>query len=210
MAKKLDGSTGHHVKGSDGVYHVPGELILAAKDVQYNVYDMIKPVLRVAGNVPMVLLTPMFRYVAGRCCGDEEHLTNAGDPEFDSDLAAKLDVARINMRPFLFMDNIRCANVINPTPLMTKMKREECWGVDPVHPQKAFFKQLADLALSGLDKVAERGGSGVSIRGGKRPRGQDGWNGPGGSRGGRGGWGGHGGHRGQSHGHGHRGGRGRF
>ena len=45
MAKKLDGSTGHHVKGSDGVYHVPGELILAAKDVQYNVYNMIKPVL---------------------------------------------------------------------------------------------------------------------------------------------------------------------
>ena len=115
------------MKGSDGVYHVPGELILAAKDVQYNVYNMIKPVFRVAGSVPLVVLTPMFRYVAGRCCGDEDHLTNAGDPEFESDLAAKLDEVRINMRTFLFMDNIRCANVINPTPLMTKMKREECW-----------------------------------------------------------------------------------
>ena len=79
---------------------------------------------------------------------------------------------------------------------MEKMKKEECWGTDPVHPQKAFFKQLADLALSGLDKVAERCITGEGARGGKRPRGQEGWFGPrGGGRGGggRGGWRGHGG-----------------
>ena len=77
---------------------------------------------------------------------------------------------------------------------MEKMKKEECWGADPVHPQKAFFKQLADLALSGLDKVAERCITGESARGGKRPRGQEGWFGPrgGGRGGGRGGWRGHG------------------
>ena len=92
----------------------------------------------------------MFRYVAGRCCGDGGHLTNAGNPDFESNLASKLDEARVNLRMFLFMDNIRCANVINPTLLMDKMKREECWGEDPVHPQKAFFKQPADLELSGL------------------------------------------------------------
>ena len=68
---------------------------------------------------------------------------------------------------------------------MEKMKKEECWGTDPVHPQKAFFKQLADLALSGLDKVAERCITGEGARGGKRPRGQEGWFGPrGGGRGG--------------------------
>ena len=38
MARQPDGSTSHYTKGKDGKFHVPGELTVVEKSVQYNMY----------------------------------------------------------------------------------------------------------------------------------------------------------------------------
>ena len=207
MARQPDGSTSHHTKGKDGKFHVPGELILVEKSVQYNMYNMLKPVLKAVGGCPILVITSMPRYFKGKCCSNSEHLSNFSDDDYEAKMKMKLDELRVNIRTFLYTDNIRRVIVINPTPIMEKMEQSAAWGEDPVHPKEDFYKKLASMALGSLERAAEKVDSQQQQPYRKRPRGPE-WRescnsypggGPSGWRGGRGHRGGGGGGRGRGH-----------
>ena len=45
-------------------------------------YNLLKPVLKAVGGRPMVVITPMPRYLKTRCCEDTDHLTNFREDDY--------------------------------------------------------------------------------------------------------------------------------
>ena len=152
LARDPLGVTSQPKRGADGKYHVKGELVLAQKETQFNIYKAVKPVLAAAGQKPMVIVTPIPRYVSAPCCNEPDHVTNFQDHEFADSLRDKLEEIRTNWRSFLFADNIRRAGVINPTPLLDQSHPEGQWE-DPVHPTRPFFTKLADMVISSAERI---------------------------------------------------------
>ena len=150
----LDGSTSLQSKDGDGRFHVEGELILAPKTSQLNIFNMLKPVMAAGGEVPFIFITPMPCYMSGTSCDSEEHLTNRSGPGIVNNLLDGLEDVRRNFRSFLFNDNIRRAGVINPCPLIEGMEEEEVWETDdPIHPKTVFYTKLAKLTIEQVERV---------------------------------------------------------
>ena len=128
------------------------QLVLADRDVQFNIYKTIKPALAAAGVKPIIIVTPIPRYMSAPCCEDADHMTNYGDQDFGDNLRDNLEEIRSNFRSYLFADNIRRAGVINPTPLLDQTHPAGQWE-DPVHPARPFFTKLADMVLKSAERI---------------------------------------------------------
>ena len=95
QGRSFDDSTTHQTRDGSGRYHVKGELILANKAAQLNIYNMLKPILAAGGDAPFVIITPMLRYVAGPCCDSNEHLTNSSEPSYVSNMLDGLEDVKL-------------------------------------------------------------------------------------------------------------------
>ena len=144
LGRQPDGTTSHAVRDPVGRYHVVGDLVVAGKEAQYNIFKSMNPALLAAASGPIIFVTPMPRYIFHGCCDDPTNLSNRGNPDFASDLQASLAEARVNLRSFAFSDNIHKISVIDPAPLFDNIA--DCWdGSDPVHPTAAIYRELAKL-----------------------------------------------------------------
>ena len=65
-------------RGEDGRYHVHGELALAEWAALKKIFNISAPLLRAAGGNKKLILSPLPRYVQGKCCDDRQHITNYG------------------------------------------------------------------------------------------------------------------------------------
>ena len=189
-----DGTTSRPLRDNNGRYHVVGELVVAGKEAQYSIYKALKPVLLAAAGGPIILVTPLPRFITHGCCEDETHLTNRSSPDFATDQQRHLAETRTNLRSFLFSDNIRSVSVINPAPLFDGVPVTESWdGKDPIHPREIIYRELAKLVnkntayLQGKKPESSAYEDGRDRRqdGPPAKRGRD-WSG--GGAGGRGGW----------------------
>ena len=157
MGRKPDGTTCHSKRGEDGTYHLEGELVVADKEAQFTLYKALKPALTAAGNGPILVVTPIPRYVKKSCCSNSTHVTNRTKADFYSDLSRSLTEVRNNWRTFLFVDNLRRISVINPLPLFDNLPEEEGWGPDdPVHPLPPVHRELANLIIRNTDYLANK------------------------------------------------------
>ena len=152
MGRTTDGTTMRAKRGADGVYHIKGELILATKDIQLNIFTAIKPVLMAAGCKPLILVTPLPRYSLGPCCKDSNHIMNQRKEDFHRNMLRDLDGAAENFRRFIFNDNIRRGSTFNPSLLYRDWQVAELWD-DPVHPSSMVFKKMSGEIERCLDRL---------------------------------------------------------
>ena len=152
LGRTADGTTMRAKRGPDGIYHIRGDLVMAPKNVQLNIFSMVKPIFMAAGSKPLILMTPLPRYSSGPCCQDAGHLTNAMDPDFNNLMLRDLDGAAENYRRFLFNENIRRSSTFNPSLLYRDWSLEELWE-DPVHPSPMVFKKMVGELERCLDRL---------------------------------------------------------
>ena len=126
MGRNIDGTTKQAFKDMKGHFHVEGELVLAPKDVQLNLYKLMKPILEAAGQKPFIVITPMRRYAINPCCTNQEHVTNISSESYEEKMENDLEEVRVNMRSWLFGDNIR--RVVASAQLMTNMGTRKMLG----------------------------------------------------------------------------------
>ena len=192
-----DGTTAHPMRDRSGKYHVVGDLVVAGKEAQHNIYKTMRPALLAASGGPIIIITPMPRYITHGCCEDESHLTNRASSEFSADILRHLAETRTNFRSFAFNDNVRNISVINPALLFDSIQTSEGWdGSDPIHPMPSIYRELAKLINrnmaylqgknSNTSREDDRGDGGSSAKRGRDSQGnyitgRGGW---GGSRGG--------------------------
>ena len=147
LASSFDGTATQAARREDGSYHVEGDLTLASKQTQFSLYNAIKPILQGAGQLPMIILTPMPRYITQRCCDNVEHVTNFGQQDYYNGIKEGLDEIRRNFKNFAFSDNVRRIRVLNPTHTFAATPVEEVWPEDPVHPCKEIYDKIAEMVL---------------------------------------------------------------
>jgi len=152
LGRAPDGTTTLPKRDSNGIYHVCGDLIVADKTVQYNLYKAVRPLMMAVGNRPLILVTPFPRYVSSPCCHEEGHITNFREPDYVDGILAHLVEVRSNFKSFLFSDRIRRANVINPGPIMEDKTAGPHWA-DPVHPASDSFDKLSELVIESGERL---------------------------------------------------------
>ncbi len=77
-----DGSTSLPYK-SGGRFHLGGETVVSPLDTFLKTIEAIIPIL---SAMPCVIIPPLPRYLFARCCDDNEHCTNLGQPDFAQNL----------------------------------------------------------------------------------------------------------------------------
>ena len=148
MGRLPDGTISHAKRDNDRKFHVIGDLVIAGKEAQYNLYKALRPALTAAGSGPIIIITPMQRYISNGCCDDSTHVTNRTNPDFVQELDKSLADTRANMRSFVFTDNLRRVSVVNPAPLFDGLSPTECWDqADPIHPLPVVLRELAKLVV---------------------------------------------------------------
>jgi hypothetical protein len=68
-------------KAKDNSYHVVGELIVAHEITLAAAVSNLKRIIAVCGGRLVIIVTPLPRYLNGRCCEDVDHCTHIGIPE---------------------------------------------------------------------------------------------------------------------------------
>ena len=148
MGRQPDGTISHAKRDKDRKFHVIGDLVIAGKEAQYKLYKALRPALIAAGSGPIIIITPLQRYISKGCCDDITHVTNRSSPDFIQELDKSLAGTRANMRSFVFTDNLRRVSVVNPAPLFEGLSATECWDeADPVHPLPAVTRELAKIII---------------------------------------------------------------
>ena len=157
MGRRPDGTTAHSKRGEDGIYHVEGDLIAVDKEAQYNLYKALKPVLTAAGSGPIIIITPLPRYVNQGCCSNPLHVTNRDKPEFNSDITHSLAEVRNNWRSFLFVDNLQRISIVNPQPIFDTLPDGNGWGPDdPVHPLPVIHSEMSNIIIRNTEYLINK------------------------------------------------------
>jgi len=151
----------------DGTYHIHGNMSVASEEEVKFLFTLAAPAIRAAKKCPVILLTPLYRYVTGRCCTDPAHLTNFAETHFTAQVGSALQKVGKCLRSLIWQRHWKSVNVVNPAAHMgigaaNSMSGEEAdlrmgemlqmWGKDPIHPTTAAYDQLAE---SLIDKVAD-------------------------------------------------------
>ncbi len=102
----------------DGDFHMEGDLILASKDRQLTLFNIIELILQLLAIFKLLLVTPMPRFLYEGCCPLESHASNRFEDGFEDKLRVGLRDYRINMKNFAFMRNMRNVKVLDPCPVL--------------------------------------------------------------------------------------------
>ena len=137
-------------RGEDGRYHVLGELALAEWSTLRKIFNISVPLLRAAGTNKKLILSPLPRYVQGKCCDDRQHITNFGTSGYATEMGTSLaqiyswlgDLAHGKR---IVDGEIVCVSTSvglegNPS----KRDLAKLWGSDPVHLTPAGYQKMAD------------------------------------------------------------------
>ena len=150
---------------TDGRFHVVGSLQAAPTAVYERLIRDAVPVLDAANTAKIVFVIPFPRYVVGKCCRDELHISNFGSSGFWSELerpatSAKQAVMSLGHKKAVFTFNIR--EVISDTALAEMAELEgagasRIWANDDLVHFTAEVYLAIGKALIGAEGSDQRG-----------------------------------------------------
>ena len=137
-------------RGEDGRYHIIGELVLAEWTALKKIFNLSAPLLRAAGKNLKIILSALPRYVQGRCCSDQLHLTNFGTKEYATEMGNSLaqihswldDLAHGKRITEYMVMCVSSAIGLEDNPSKKELAR--IWGSDPVHLTPEGYSKLAE------------------------------------------------------------------
>ena len=158
---------------SDGKYHIEGRLTTVDRAAFKEIFNQAVPALRAGGDCRKIIISPLTRYIMGKCCPDPEHITNYDAVEYARDMARGLKDIKNWIAEFAYTKRIQNFIVINPVkclgtakPLGSEEVEElvKLWGRDPVHMAPAGYEKLATsiLDIINADTQYERCGESAS------------------------------------------------
>ncbi len=145
-----------------GTYHIDGQLVVADKAAVKGLMGLLMPLIKFLGNSRKLFLTPLARYWVGPCCDKDTHHTNYRSQGYLPRLGDAIHALRDNIRDGLFTRRVPNFRVLCPNRMVGVGQRrsepsdEEAalsaalWGMDPVHPTTAAYRQMAELIKADL------------------------------------------------------------
>jgi hypothetical protein len=140
---------------SDGTWHVPGHLAFESNPVLKTILAEAATKLFTGRSPKIICISPLPRYVSGKCCGSGDHLKNFGSDDYVSDIEQNLETVddlltgwaqAINARSELI--HFRMVADSAEAPLTDLTVREgPLWAAgDPVHGSGSYYQEMAALA----------------------------------------------------------------
>jgi hypothetical protein len=162
--------------GKDDIFHIDGEVQVCPRDMQYEHFHALRPLLDVVGKNKTLLMAPMPRYIMSGCCNNRRHTTNREDPYFKEDMYTQLEALKRNLKEYIHNLNKKNLKVMDPNMDLRGMDPADIWGDNPITPLDMAADKLVDgllLMASHLNNNA--GNSGNHPRGRGRGRGGRVW-----------------------------------
>jgi hypothetical protein len=122
---------------------VAGDLAIASKERQFEIFNLLAPLLDLVRDMRVTFVAPMLRSVTRGCCDDLSHVPNRVQRGYRDEMTAKLFDLKNNLKNFLFMNRHRNATVLDPAVDMRGMTDREIWADDPVHPTMMVYEAIA-------------------------------------------------------------------
>ena len=136
-------------RGSDGKYHVNGELIVADWPTFKKIFYMSIPLLRAGGDNRKIILSPLPRFSTSKCCEDSKHVTDFGKEGYGTTIGEALGDIQGWIDDFSRGKRIKNFEVLCPAIVMLQSNESKkvlarYWGADPVHLTPAGYEKLAE------------------------------------------------------------------
>jgi hypothetical protein len=163
-----DGNPKDSVKNTDGKWHIEGDLVFRPRSVIKKTLNLCADLFRNDKPHNLVVMSPVPRYVSGKCCKDDKHISNFDDPLNNTKMMTELDSVDDlltgwgqNLTENAEIINIRSISDIPDASLSELTFQEQpLWSKeDPVHCiRPAYVARLVrDHVLT--EELAEEGGS---------------------------------------------------
>jgi hypothetical protein len=160
-----DGSRRSPIQLEDGHYHIDGALAVCTRETQFEHFTAIRQLLDITEKRRCIVISPMPRYWNRACCNEPGHVTNLRDQDYKASMLSALECMRRNLKDFLFHIGRRNTRIVDPVVDIRRMREEEAWGNDPVHPLPQVYAKIAE-AINKLSDSHE----GATNEFGKRAR----------------------------------------
>jgi hypothetical protein len=158
MGTDGDGLPSEASRAEDGRYHVVGSLTVAPSSFTKKVLATCQPLCEELRKSGCILISPVPRYVHGKCCDDAGHIDNFDDADRDEEIAFGLEGVKKLLHTWA-TDNNLMYEVIDPTMLndscdlgiKTRVSNsgQQLWSADdPVHLTSEGYRDLADIILA--------------------------------------------------------------
>jgi hypothetical protein len=138
----------------DGKYHILGDLQTAPRAAIKKIWDDSEGLVAAAGAAIVILVSPFPRYLAARCCGKAEHLTNFGEKTVIEDCSKLANSIRSivgasgggngSRMVLSVMEHSENTDLVDWVNHCTEADR---WA-DPVHPHTAFYDAVAATLIA--------------------------------------------------------------
>ena len=155
----------------DGRYHIPGKLVVIGQDELKELFGLATKVIRAAQGAPVIIISPLYRYVTGRCCRDSTHISNYEDTNFTRMMGNSIQSICKQIRSLVWHRHWGNIQVVNPAVLMgigipNLLSSDEAdvqiagllqrGGSDLVHPTGEAYSLLAERLLAKLAEAVKK------------------------------------------------------
>ena len=134
-----------------------GELALAEWAALKKIFNISAPLLRAAGGNMKLILSPLPRYVQGKCCEDKQHITNYRTKGYATEMGNSLaqiftwlgDLA--HGKRIIDYDVVCVSSIVGMEGNPSKKELAKLWGSDLVHLTTAGYQKVADKLLEKVE-----------------------------------------------------------
>ena len=137
----------------DGRYHIEGDLQVAHKGVFQRIYQDATPIFDVAHPAEIIVFFPIPRYVIGKCCERDEHISNFGTADFLDEIVGCVDLVKTATAGLRSLGKSRTLSVMDllattdPNRTVTERLTDPAIWSDPVHMANNIYVGLAGSIL---------------------------------------------------------------
>jgi hypothetical protein len=177
MGTDVDGLPTASVQGEGGTYHIPGSLTVAPVPVTKNILANCSQIGKICSVVKQVtLISPIPRFVTGKCCDDNNHVENYDSDDFETEIINGLEQQKRLLElwasehhlNYKIIDATELVDPVEPI-LRNRVTRSgiPLWSTwDPVHLVEEAYEELAYAILNARDGDSGDGSDNASCSSG--------------------------------------------
>ena len=139
---------------TDGRYHVVGDLQVAHKGVFQRIYLDCMPIFDSVNQAQVIVVLPFPRYIAGKCCSNDDHMTNFGTADYLDEIGKSADLVKAATAGLVSLGKNKVFSLpdmlANTDPHRTAaeiLEDPSSWA-DPVHLARVHYAAVAGALLN--------------------------------------------------------------